>query len=238
MAIQPHVGDSYAHAWCWDRWYYYDGYYGPRVQVDGLYGLVGYSQANYASLEEDMYERLAVPTDVTLELYGEVGRSQDFNVTIVIGLDPDGVAKTVRLHLQDVLWDWPYNTDERYNNGVKQGFEVGDFELTPGEKVTVTRTITFDDESWSNQDRIRIAAYVHDPQPAAPAEVYQAEMVAWPLDPPGCKGDVNSDEMVDIDDVFDVLSHWGEGVGQYDVNNDGIVDIDDLFDVLYLWGPC
>ena len=238
MAIQPHVGDSYAHGWCWDRWYFYNGYYVPRVQVDGLYGLVGYTEANYASLEEDMYERLAVPTDVTLELYGEVGRSQDFNVTIVIGLDPDGVAKTVRLHLQDVLWDWPYNTDERYNNGVKQGFELGDFELTPGETVTVTHTITFDDESWSNQDRIRIAAYVHDPQPAAPAEVYQSEMVQWPLDPPGCKGDVNSDEMVDIDDVFDVLSHWGEGTGQYDVNNDGIVDIDDLFDVLYLWGPC
>jgi Ca2+-binding EF-hand superfamily protein len=63
-------------------------------------------------------------------------------------------------------------------------------------------------------------------------------MVAWPLDPPGCKGDVNSDEMVDIDDLFDVLSHWGEGAGPYDVNNDGTVDIDDVFDILYHWGPC
>ncbi|UCD74421.1 MAG: hypothetical protein JSV91_11590 [Phycisphaerales bacterium] len=53
-----------------------------------------------------------------------------------------------------------------------------------------------------------------------------------------CPGDVNGSGVVDIDDVFDVLTHWGEGAGQYDVNEDGIVDIDDIFAILAAWGPC
>ena len=50
--------------------------------------------------------------------------------------------------------------------------------------------------------------------------------------------DVNGTGAVDIDDLFDVLSHWGEGAGTYDVNNDGVVDIDDVFAILAAWGPC
>lgn len=53
-----------------------------------------------------------------------------------------------------------------------------------------------------------------------------------------CPWDVNGDFSVDIDDVFGVLSHWGEGPGQYDVNDDGAVDIDDVFEILANWGPC
>ncbi|UCD74473.1 MAG: agmatine deiminase family protein, partial [Phycisphaerales bacterium] len=44
-----------------------------------------------------------------------------------------------------------------------------------------------------------------------------------------CPEDVNDDGWVDIDDLFDILAHWGEGAGTYDVNDDGMVDIDDVF---------
>jgi hypothetical protein len=53
-----------------------------------------------------------------------------------------------------------------------------------------------------------------------------------------CNADVNNDCNVDIDDLFDVLAHWGEGPGQHDVNEDGTVDIDDVFAILANWGPC
>ncbi|UCD76933.1 MAG: right-handed parallel beta-helix repeat-containing protein [Phycisphaerales bacterium] len=53
-----------------------------------------------------------------------------------------------------------------------------------------------------------------------------------------CPWDVNDDEDVNIDDLFEVLGHWGEGAGPYDVNFDGIVDIDDVFAILGNWGPC
>ena len=53
-----------------------------------------------------------------------------------------------------------------------------------------------------------------------------------------CPADVTLDGVVDIDDLFAVLAHWGEGTGIYDVNDDGIVDIDDVFAILSAWGPC
>ena len=53
-----------------------------------------------------------------------------------------------------------------------------------------------------------------------------------------CNADVNNDCEVNIDDLFDVLGHWGEGPGQHDVNEDGTVDIDDVFAILADWGPC
>ncbi|UCD74420.1 MAG: hypothetical protein JSV91_11585 [Phycisphaerales bacterium] len=53
-----------------------------------------------------------------------------------------------------------------------------------------------------------------------------------------CDADVDNSCNVDIDDLFEILGHWGEGAGTYDVNNDGVVDIDDVFAVLADWGPC
>ena len=60
----------------------------------------------------------------------------------------------------------------------------------------------------------------------------------WAVAADECYEDVNDDNVVDIDDLFDVLAHWGEGPGKYDVNNDGLVDIDDIFAILAAWGPC
>ncbi|UCD75006.1 MAG: hypothetical protein JSV91_14610 [Phycisphaerales bacterium] len=53
-----------------------------------------------------------------------------------------------------------------------------------------------------------------------------------------CPEDVDGSGVVDIDDLFEILAHWGEGPGTWDVNNDGMVDIDDVFAVLAAWGPC
>ncbi|UCD74884.1 MAG: S8 family serine peptidase [Phycisphaerales bacterium] len=58
------------------------------------------------------------------------------------------------------------------------------------------------------------------------------------VNPDECPEDVNDDGKVNIDDLFDVLGHWGESGGVYDVNDDGIVNIDDVFALLGAWGPC
>ncbi|UCD76269.1 MAG: hypothetical protein JSV91_04960, partial [Phycisphaerales bacterium] len=63
-----------------------------------------------------------------------------------------------------------------------------------------------------------------------------------------CLGDVNSDEFVDIDDVFAVLAAWGpcddpddcpcDLAGPNAGPPDGKVNIDDIFAILANWGPC
>jgi YVTN family beta-propeller protein len=74
--------------------------------------------------------------------------------------------------------------------------------------------------------------YVVSPHP------HMDGITALDLEIAPCPADVNNDGVVNIDDLFDVLGHWGQGAGQWDVNDDGKVDIDDVFAILGDWGPC
>ena len=54
-----------------------------------------------------------------------------------------------------------------------------------------------------------------------------------------CPEDLNNSGVVDIDDLFQVLSAWGTCDDcPEDLDDSGIVDIDDIFAVLAAWGPC
>ncbi|UCD74847.1 MAG: M28 family peptidase [Phycisphaerales bacterium] len=56
---------------------------------------------------------------------------------------------------------------------------------------------------------------------------------------PDCTADVNGDDVVDINDLFQLLGAWGSCGGcPEDLDGDGVVDIDDVFEVLGQWGPC
>ena len=49
-------------------------------------------------------------------------------------------------------------------------------------------------------------------------------------------GDINFDNIIDINDILELLSFWGT---QYnDINGDDIVNVDDLLIVINNWGPC
>ena len=50
-----------------------------------------------------------------------------------------------------------------------------------------------------------------------------------------CIGDLDGDDVVDIDDLLLLIDNWGNpGIG--DVNDDGVVDIDDLLILINHWG--
>ena len=73
--------------------------------------------------------------------------------------------------------------------------------------------------------------------------IFEAGKLLAERDPDGRKIftyiDQNNDGVVDIDDVFAVLSAWGPCDDcPEDINDDGMVDIDDIFAVLAAWGPC
>ena len=54
-----------------------------------------------------------------------------------------------------------------------------------------------------------------------------------------CPADLNGDEKVNIDDLFQILGAWGPCDDcPEDINADGVVNIDDIFAVLADWGPC
>ena len=51
-----------------------------------------------------------------------------------------------------------------------------------------------------------------------------------------CDGNLNDDDVVNIDDLLIILGSWG-GTGG-DANNDGLTNIDDILVVLGNWGAC
>ncbi len=51
-----------------------------------------------------------------------------------------------------------------------------------------------------------------------------------------CRGDANSDRLVDFEDLNLVLAGWGTGASDGDVNGDGSTDFEDLNEVLAHWG--
>lgn len=57
---------------------------------------------------------------------------------------------------------------------------------------------------------------------------------------PYCPADLDHNEVVDIDDLFAVLSAWGTCAPPCaeDLDFNGEVNVDDLFAVLAAWGPC
>ncbi len=75
---------------------------------------------------------------------------------------------------------------------------------------------------------------IADTQGIAPGKI-----ATWTPPAPDCPGDVNGDQMVDVDDLNGILSNWLENVGvgsPFDLaNRDGVVNVDDLNVVLSNW---
>lgn len=205
--------------------------------VDRMLGSNGNVQDDYDELTTYLDARLAFPTDVTVDLSAEQVQDETYLVTATVSLEADGEAKTVRVHIVDTLYNYPTD-DDQYSYCVRQGFEVGDYDLTPGQTIEVQQEITFKSESWARPEDIQLVAFAQTPEDHADAEVHQAARLLWPF-PTECPQDVNGDQVVNIDDVFAVLGAWGACDDcPEDVDESGNVDIDDLFEVLGHWGPC
>jgi len=57
-------------------------------------------------------------------------------------------------------------------------------------------------------------------------------------DPPGCTGDVDGSDAVDVDDISTLISHWDTTDATSDLNEDGLVGVPDLLMMLAAWGAC
>jgi hypothetical protein len=171
-ALWIHRSDAYTTPWGDGRKLYYANTYIPIVWIDGLIVSTSY--------QSDINARLAVPTDVVINIGANQIDASTFLVNTEVCVEPGGIGKTMRLHVVALLEKYPLE-DVYYRNCVRQGFELGDVTVGPGSCAAFEQTITFDATSWANQSDIKVAAFVHDPLPGGPAEVYQSAIVDWPL---------------------------------------------------------
>jgi hypothetical protein len=241
VMVQYHYHDAYSQEWGTEREDFYDVPGAPVAVFDGVNKLIAVTE--YEEYEAAYNARRAVPTDADVVLHAEQVEGQTYRVSAEICVEVDGQGKDVRLYIVQVLDYWPgpdQGEDDYYRNGFKQAAEPEDLTLIPGMCTYVERELTFDDDSWANQEDITIVAWLQEPNDTWPAEVYQAAMLDWPFTEPDCVGDADGDGDTDHADLGILLADWGcddPGNGcAGDLDGDDDTDHADLGILLADWG--
>ena len=202
--VQIHVGDDWATPWGDDRADFYSVLSAPTAWFDGIIERWGSStdvNEQYGLYEGDYLTRMAVPTDVTIDMVGEEVGEATYEITATVCIDPNGSAKSMRIYMVHVLDHWPAQVSYS-RNGFRQAAATEDISLDPGQCQDVVRTFAFDPNSWSQQEDIKIIAWAQEPLEAGPAEVHQAAFMNWPFPTGQIPGDCDDDGDVDLQDFL------------------------------------
>lgn len=188
VPVQIHKDDAYGTAWGDARAVFYNLPYMPTAWFDGVEERISYPTD--PSYEATFAARALVPTDVTIDLSLVQISGPTYEVTASVCIEPGGAAKDMRIHIVQVLDYWP--PEFFYSrNGLKQAAPSEDLSLTPSQCQDVVRTMTFDAESWANQQDVKIVAWAQAPDATGPAEVHQSAQLF--LIPPDCNGNGRHD---------------------------------------------
>lgn len=185
VVVEYHVQDAYALPWGEARGEFYDiwalGI--PWFAYDGLFD--AWPISNY---ESNLQQRLAVPTDVTLELSGVELATDTWEFTAEVCVEAGGAGKTMRVYMVQALDKYPpVFTYSR--NTFQQAAATEDVTVAAGECAEVVRSFTFDALSMATPEEIRVMGWAQAPLDGIPADVYQAAQVAWPFAVPAMFAD-------------------------------------------------
>jgi hypothetical protein len=188
--VQIHVRDNYEIPWGTGRRAFYNDTPTPAGFFDGIedrVGLMGDVDGQYAWYESALLTRAAIPTDVTFDIAAHQILGPTYRVGVRVCVEAGGTGKTMRVHVVQVLDDWPNACSAPVRNGLSQAEKAEDITLAPGDCEVILKTFTLDTNAWENQDDIRFIVWAQDPNSVAPAEVHQAAVMPWPF-PPDCNG--------------------------------------------------
>lgn len=171
------LGDPYELPWGTARGLFYniwsDGI--PWFAYDGLFD--AWPIANY---EPALVQRMAVPTDVTLELSGVELAADTWEFTAEVCVEAGGVGKNMRIYMVQALDKYPVSPTYSRNT-FQQAATTEDVTVAAGACVEVVRSFTFDTLSMANPEDIVVMAWAQEPLPGIPAEVHQAAQLKWPF---------------------------------------------------------
>jgi hypothetical protein len=245
VSIQYHTSGSYWISWCSTRMSFYGVSGTPTTWFDGVLECEGAYTNDvqmYNWYRSQIETRLAVPTKVAIELYGEETADQTYEITAAVTSSASGDPIDAVLHLVQVLDYYPYASDNRYRNCVRQHLGDTSLVLPQGETATVTDTLVLSGVDWTNRADVTIVAFLQEPGGSAGRTVHQAATMDWPFTPQFVEGDVDLDGDVDLSDLSALLAVYGlcEGDAGYDdaadIVDDQCIDLADLSALLANYG--
>lgn len=239
VSIQCWTTGTYSTAWTIWRKNYYHVSGVPDTWFDGIIDRLGaYTNDNqqYNWYLSAVNARLAVPTDVTIDIERQEVAPQTYDVSTTVGIDANGQAKEMVVEVVQVLDYYPYSGDHQYRNCVRQDAPPETVTLNPGESATFVWRVTLQAENWDNKEDVKIVGWARVPGTSGPKEIYNAgQLQMFPPIP----GDLDHDGDVDLMDLSILLSHYGMGGATYeqgDINGDGNVNLTDLGILLSHYG--
>lgn len=207
--LEIHYNDDYDVAWGNSRIAYYPEFGGPPHSVtDGLTHQSGAYQDDtqqYNYYLGQYNSRRATPTDVTMQMGALQASGQTYNISVLVGLEPSGAAKSMRIHMVNALDHWPPDFSY-YRNTLRSAATPNyvDVTLQPGQFQMVNASVTFDATSWANQSNIRLIAIAQ--QISGGKTIYQAAQIGWPFPPPpNPVGDMDGSFTIDLNDLDDFI---------------------------------
>jgi hypothetical protein len=185
VVVEYHVQDAYAFPWGESRGDFYDiwalGI--PWFAYDGLFDAWPIN-----TYESKLQQRLAVPTDVTLELSGVELAADTWEFTAEVCVEAGGVGKNMRIYMVQALDKYPVSPTYSRNT-FQQAATTEDVTVAAGACVEVVRSFTFDTLSMANPEDIVVMAWAQAPLGGIPAEVHQAAQLKWPFVEPALFAD-------------------------------------------------
>jgi hypothetical protein len=174
--VEHHLADVYEVPWGQYRSYTFYGLGGavPTNMVDGAW-----------DCPDDDYgycldQRLAAPTDVTIDLSATQVQGARWNIVARVCIEGGGTGKTMRMHTAALLDEYP-NPPPYSHNTLMQDVITQDVSISAGSCADVTTLVQFDAVSWADPDDIKVVAWAQQPSATGPADVYQAAQMSWPF---------------------------------------------------------
>lgn len=174
FAMQIHGQDDYDTPWGDARNVFYSvpGY--PGVWIDGVLnisGSYGSPAANYSQLRSRYLQRIATPTDVTIDMCGTSVDGDTYSVTAVVGIENGGSSKTMKIHCAQILHNYP---SPSYNYGCFKQANLQTISITAGTSQDITFNFDLDSSSAGNLGNVSYVAWAQATNSSGPSEVYQA----------------------------------------------------------------
>jgi len=186
----------------------------PTTVFDGVTGFAGAPSVDavYNAYRDTIDSRSNVPTDVVIGVSAIPGDGSTYDVTTTVRIEPDGHAKTLRIHLIQALGNYSVYDDPSSTGAHNTLMQVvatdHDLTIAPGETRQLTDSFTLDAASASQFDDVRLIAWAQTPTEAISllSEVHNATEVALSQSHPA---DYNHDGIVNRGD----LTIWQNNVG-------------------------
>lgn len=124
--------------------------------------------------------RLALPTDVTIEILPARQSDTMWDFTANVCLEPTGDAKTVGVNLAYTVDDYPTGYPYIYRKTLRNGYGPEVVDLTPGECVLVGATFTFSSIELDRWTGLEVVAWAQTPA-SGWGEAYQAATLSMLL---------------------------------------------------------